>query len=350
VVQAIRHSLDLEQVFVTATHEVARLLQADRAEIVQYFSDRQIWRNVADHRHIPNLPNRLGKEITDFERAVDAQLKRLEIVRFDTLQPMSESTNLGQTELVQRFTSSHCTGAWLLIPLMTEGSLWGCLSLNRNCDRPTWQDAEVDLAMVVADQVAVAIQQSELYQKLQIANQELQHLAKLDGLTQIGNRRCFNDYLTQEWLRMAREQGPISLILCDVDYFKLYNDTYGHLAGDTCLIQIARAIGRAVKRPADLATRYGGEEFAVILPNTDIQGALQVAQAIRNEVQRLGLRHDASPVKERVTLSLGIASAFPTPHSRFEELLDASDRALYCAKASGRDRFHFHNLTELQEA
>jgi diguanylate cyclase (GGDEF)-like protein len=173
---------------------------------------------------------------------------------------------------------------------------------------------------------------------LQAANQELQRLAHLDGLTQVANRRCFDDYLAQEWRRLAREQLPLSLILCDVDFFKQYNDNYGHQVGDTCLCQIANAIRSAIQRPADLVARYGGEEFAVILPNTPLAGAVQVGQKIQAQVGQLQIPHIGSQINPFVTLSFGIASMIPVPDGNMAQLITATDRALYQAKLAGRDR------------
>lgn len=173
---------------------------------------------------------------------------------------------------------------------------------------------------------------------LQAANQELQRLAHLDGLTQVANRRCFDDYLAQEWRRLAREQLPLSLILCDVDFFKQYNDNYGHQVGDTCLCNIANAIRSAINRPADLVARYGGEEFVVILPNTPLAGAVQVGQKIRSQVAQLQIAHVGSQISPFVTLSFGIASVIPLPDGNVAQLITATDRALYQAKLNGRDR------------
>ena len=174
---------------------------------------------------------------------------------------------------------------------------------------------------------------------LHAANRELKKLASLDGLTQVANRRCFDEFLDREVRRMARERGSLSLILCDVDYFKKYNDRYGHQAGDRCLQQVAGALRRAIRRPADLVARYGGEEFAVILPNTDLNGAIRVAELIEREMQQLQLVHEASETSDLVTLSLGISQAFPSAKFLPEDAIAAADKALYAAKAKGRNQF-----------
>ncbi|BAU11297.1 diguanylate cyclase/phosphodiesterase, putative [Leptolyngbya sp. NIES-3755] len=173
---------------------------------------------------------------------------------------------------------------------------------------------------------------------LQSANQELQRLAYLDGLTQISNRRRFDEYLDLEWHTMKRERLPLSLILCDVDYFKQYNDVYGHQMGDDCLQKVATAIAKSVRRSSDLVARYGGEEFAILLPNTPPNGALEVATLIQKAIQSLQLPHSASQVCEIVTASFGISTVIPIEEMSPEELLVDCDRALYQAKMAGRDR------------
>jgi len=173
---------------------------------------------------------------------------------------------------------------------------------------------------------------------LEEANKKLQYLANIDGLTQIANRRSFDETLNREWCRATREQQPLSLILCDVDYFKAYNDYYGHLQGDECLIQVAQAISQVVRRPADLVARYGGEEFVVILPNTDGSGAVQVAQLIQEQIRQLQSPHVKSDVSPYITLSLGISSIIPSCKMSSEQLVNAADRALYQAKQQGRNQ------------
>ncbi|MBE9125078.1 MULTISPECIES: diguanylate cyclase domain-containing protein [unclassified Coleofasciculus] len=219
-----------------------------------------------------------------------------------------------------------------------KNRLWGIV-MAHHCSHPRqWQLWEIDCLKQLTNQVAVAIQQSELYQQLEVANQQLQQLATLDSLTRIANRRKFDRVLMHEWRRLAREFKPLSLILCDIDFFKRYNDTYGHLAGDACLQQVAKAIAQAAKRTADLVARYGGEEFVVILPGTDPDGAFVVAEKIRDQLKEFKLPHSNSPIKPWVTLSIGIATVTPSVRQSPTKLVNAADQALYQAKGLGRDR------------
>ncbi|NET32318.1 MAG: diguanylate cyclase [Cyanothece sp. SIO1E1] len=174
--------------------------------------------------------------------------------------------------------------------------------------------------------------------ELRKTNLALQNLIYLDSLTQVANRQYLDQCLQQEWKRLRREQRSLALLMCDVDYFKYYNDTYGHPAGDQCLQQVAQAIQKGVKRPADLVARYGGEEFAIILPSTDLDGALQVAETVQAEVRSLRLDHAASPVNQYVTISIGVATMLPNQVHEVETLLSTADVALYEAKVRGRDR------------
>lgn len=166
----------------------------------------------------------------------------------------------------------------------------------------------------------------------------LNRLAHLDSLTELANRRCFDQVLEQEFRRMQRQHQPLSLMMCDVDYFKLYNDAYGHQAGDACLQKIAQAINANVRRTGDLATRYGGEEFAVIMPNTDHLQATKVAEKIQRAMLELQVEHHHSDVANQVTLSIGIASAIPKATCLAINLVKVADKALYEAKVNGRNQ------------
>jgi two-component system chemotaxis family response regulator WspR len=173
--------------------------------------------------------------------------------------------------------------------------------------------------------------------RLAEANIELQKLAALDGLTGIANRRRFDQAMQTEWQRGQREGKALSLIMCDVDCFKLYNDTYGHPAGDLCLKKTAAVFTEHLKRPADLVARYGGEEFAIVLPATGPEGALQVANACRAHLEALAIEHSGA-AGGIVTVSLGVATMMPAPGCGPDELIARADQALYASKQGGRNR------------
>jgi diguanylate cyclase (GGDEF)-like protein len=173
--------------------------------------------------------------------------------------------------------------------------------------------------------------------ELASANRRLEQLATIDELTQLANRRRFSETIDHEWQRALRQATPLGLLMLDVDFFKRYNDTHGHQAGDACLQQVAAVLASRPKRASDLAARYGGEEFAVVLPETGEDGALTVAEWIRAEVERQGLPHGASPVAEVVTVSVGAAVVMPAPGMAAASLVAAADAALYRAKESGRN-------------
>jgi diguanylate cyclase (GGDEF)-like protein len=178
----------------------------------------------------------------------------------------------------------------------------------------------------------------EQKKSLERANRKLEHLAGVDALTGIANRRRFEEVYTQEWLRAQRTNSALSLVLIDIDDFKGYNDTYGHQQGDDCLQAVAQALASTARRSADLVARYGGEEFAVILPGLDQEEALDVAQRLRQAVAKLHIAHEASPVADCLTVSVGVATAIPAPERPQKELVARADEALYRSKTAGRDR------------
>lgn len=178
-----------------------------------------------------------------------------------------------------------------------------------------------------------------LTRRLDEANRELQRLSAIDGLTGISNRRMFDETLLREWRRAQRRNSPVGVIVGDVDYFKRYNDHFGHQGGDDCLRRVAACLRDTVKRPSDMVARYGGEEFAVILPDTDEAGVQQVAESMRAAIEALHMAHAPAVGQPWVSMSFGAASQTPgRGHTTAELLVSAADQALYQAKAEGRNR------------
>ncbi|MCC5645893.1 PAS domain S-box protein [Nostoc sp. CHAB 5824] len=333
VTQKIRQSLNLEEVLNTTVNSIRQCLRSDSVAIYQLESDGS--GNFAAESVGDDYPQRLDQIMHPFSIKQDFShyYQGLPTV-LHNIQESDFSADV--FELLQLYQVK----AAVIVPILNGEHLWGLL-IAHQCAAPRyWQAFEVNLLQQLASQVAIAIHQSVLYQQVQAANEELHRLATLDGLTQIANRRRFDEYLEDEWHRLKREQAPLSLILFDVDFFKLYNDTYGHLAGDDCLRQLGSAFNSIVKRPADLVARYGGEEFAVILPNTEIQGAIYIAQTIRQAVRNLAIPHAQSSVCDRVTVSLGVISIVPNSEISPQDLINAADKALYIAKQQGRDQVH----------
>jgi diguanylate cyclase (GGDEF)-like protein len=202
------------------------------------------------------------------------------------------------------------------------------------------------VAVKLGDGFAITVRditaRKQMELELQAANQKLELLANLDGLTQIANRRRFDSYLNLEWQRHQRERSPLALILIDIDYFKRYNDSNGHQGGDDCIIRVAQEIAKIPQRPTDLVARYGGEEFVVILSNTNTEGALMVADSIQTAIASLAIPHENSDISELVTLSMGIASLIPSVEESAENLIMYADQSLYMAKKQGRNRVIAH--------
>lgn len=192
--------------------------------------------------------------------------------------------------------------------------------------------------MVLKAKIRAMERIADMRDQLNRLNAELEAISQLDSLTHIYNRRTFNELAAQQWGLANRQQYAISALMIDVDHFKLYNDHYGHPAGDTCLKQITQAIKSCLLRPSDLLGRYGGEEFVVLLPNSDTLGALRVAETIQDAIRHIHIKHDASPTDELVTVSVGGATCLRTTGHKLEELIKGADRALYKVKRAGRNR------------
>ncbi|KAF3887835.1 MULTISPECIES: EAL domain-containing protein [Nostocales] len=331
VTQRIRQSLELDDILQNTADEVRQLFEVDRVVIYQFEPD---WSGfVAVESLADECKSILGFHVMD----TCFQSTHAVFYQQGNTRAIEDIETEGLAPCHVNLLRSLCVRANLIVPILQQERLWGLLIAHQCRSTRQWQQSEINLFNQLAAQAAIAIQQSELYHQLQQANQELQRLASSDGLTQVANRRCFDDILNAEWQRLAREQASLSLILCDVDCFKLYNDTYGHLAGDDVLRHVAKAISQTVKRPADLVARYGGEEFAVILPNTGIEEAITVAREIQTNVSALQLPHPNSQIDQFITLSIGVATIIPHSQSSSSTLVAAADQGLYQAKAQGRN-------------
>lgn len=178
----------------------------------------------------------------------------------------------------------------------------------------------------------------EVKSQLEEKNRMLEQLTFMDGLTGIPNRRYFDNTIKEEWFRHMRINSPLSLIMIDIDYFKLYNDTYGHLKGDDCLRSVANALNNTLKRSGEFTARYGGEEFIALIPHVDLNHAIQAAEIMKKSIMELKIPHKTSKVCDQVTISLGVASLIPNRDLEHKRLITEADTALYKAKENGRNQ------------
>jgi diguanylate cyclase (GGDEF)-like protein len=225
---------------------------------------------------------------------------------------------------------------WPFLGFMTlTALLLGASTAERRAHRRALEIATTDLDLVVRRRTA---ELEEAKAELERINQELEELATIDSLTDVNNRRVFDERLECEWKRALRNGSWLSLILIDIDFFKAYNDACGHLTGDQCLQQVAGALARTLKRPPDILARFGGEEFAIVLPETGPEGAAKVAEDLRASVEFLCIPHPDSAVEACVTISVGLASAVPARDTSAEPLLEIADQQLYHSKSAGRNQ------------
>jgi diguanylate cyclase (GGDEF)-like protein len=340
IAQNIRQSLDLNEILNTTVTEVQKILHTDRVIICRFHPDgssvvvtESVKTGLQPIRPL-SIPDSYFKCLQTQGHVYQQQMVRV----------IPDLSSAGFTDGDRDFLAKLQVKSTIIVPILDGDHLWGLLVAHNCSILRVWQSWESELLKQLAIQLAIAIQQSELYQKLQLANQQLENMAMVDQLTQIANRRCFDDKFKSIWEHLLREQGCLSLLLCDIDFFKQYNDTYGHGAGDICLTLIAQAMRQVVNRATDLVARYGGEEFVIILPYTSSYGAIQIAQNIHEAIQQMNIPHVASKVQQYVTLSTGIATVIPDTNLSPCDLIEAADKALYQAKAEGRNRYLLNQL------
>ena len=360
VERKLRSSLNLATVMGAAVVETAALFQARQVSLFGCDRASQQWQQLAQYCSNQTLawqpsfalsrtefPHLIGRLRQGYPVQISADLQR------------SRLLTQAEVDEAERWLTGW-PGSWLLLPVKrrkttgyslnaaalaagvpADSDHWGIMALAYD-ESQTWSEAAIAMSQSIAVELEWAIAQAGQHQELMLANQELQKLALSDGLTRLANRRRFDEHLSDEWQRLARDRQPLSLILCDLDHFKRYNDTFGHPAGDRCLIRVARALLNGPQRPADLVARYGGEEFAVILPNTDTHGAWRIAQKIHENIRALKIEHAPDAEEKYVTVTMGVSTVVPGHSSTAQMLVQASDLALYHAKQQGRNRTYVH--------
>ena len=338
ITEHFRATLNLSDILSTAVNELQAAFYADRTIVVQLFPDqsRQVIAEALDRNYSSVLNIRWEQAPIAPHCLTRYRAGQAEIIS-DLAQADCDPNQVN--DVWQQAGVKSAMVAPLTQSLRPEAKVWGFLITQACAAHRNWQADELHLLQQVAEQLAIAIQQAELHQQLQAANRELANISTTDALTQIANRRYFDTALEDEWRRGQRQQRELSLILCDIDWFKEFNDTYGHPAGDTCIASVARVLQQCVSRSTDCLARYGGEEFALILPHTNTNGAIAIVEQIRAAIAALNIHHPAPHAYGRLTLSYGIATVMPVQDTTPQDLIALADRALYQAKQTGRNRY-----------
>ncbi|WP_448513798.1 diguanylate cyclase domain-containing protein [Parathermosynechococcus lividus] len=333
IIQDIRQTINLADILQRAVTSIQQLLLSDRVLIYRFLADGSGVIDV-EATALPEY-SIVGQVIHDpcFTRETAQRFLEGRTVTISNVQQAQ------LTDCYRDLLTSLNIQANLAVPLLCGKTLWGLL-IAHHCRAPRlWQREELFLLQRIAEPLAVALQQAEMYQSLEVSNTNLQQMIYLDGLTDIGNRRCFDDLFPKEWRRCQREQQPLSLIMVDIDCFKAYNDFYGHLQGDEVLKQVARLLEKHLQRAGDMVARYGGEEFVLLLPNTDLEGAICIVKKVQAALRDLAIHHEKSTAGSSLTASFGIATTIPQSGLSPTDLLALADQCLYEAKAAGRNRW-----------
>lgn len=341
--QLIDIQLDnLDQKIENALQTIGTFCNADRSYLFQFSNNGKLMSNthewVNEHiasfkQHLQNIPQNSLPYF--FKTMSDKHVFNIPDVTLLPTQAHEEKTE---------FTAEGIKSV-LCIGLKSEQQLVGFIGCDCVRQLRHWSDTDLLRIKLVGDIITNALKNvtykihiEKMQQQLLKANQELQSLAHIDSLTNIANRRQFDNTLKSEIQRGARNQQPISLIICDIDFFKLYNDNFGHQQGDETLKKVAQTLQKLTKREGDLVARYGGEEFAFILPFTDCPSCFAFAKLIKTAMSELAIPHPYSNVCDKLTLSIGYHTTVPTKNTDAKSLIKAADTALYKAKNTGRNK------------
>jgi len=331
LVTGIHQSLDLDRILHGIAASLREVLNADRVSI-------------ARARPNPTQP-------CEIFASTDASLEEERFV-FD-LTPRDRPQigvlyccSDGDDDRERAWFARCCVELEYRLPVFQGETLWGAIVVHRS--QTPIRTSEAALLEPVVTQLGVAIERAELHEQLQAANTELMRLTNIDGLTEIANRRALERYLDSIWPRLSRNQQPLSAIAIDIDYFKHYNDRYGHIQGDACLKAIARTLSDTFARRGEFVARYGSEEFCVMLPKTDADRAVKCAQRVQNAIALLELEHHDRSHGTYVTVSVGVATEIPDDDATPQALLEAADMALYNAKQAGRNCIRTASNTQIE--
>ncbi|MCK7593007.1 diguanylate cyclase domain-containing protein [Pseudomarimonas salicorniae] len=287
------------------------------------------------------LDRPLGDGAREAESLLPVQLFKYVLLTRSVLvlsQP-ADDLRFGQS----RYLKEHRPRAVLLLPVVSQGRLVAMVYLENRLLEGAFTERHVKTLELIGAQAAISLINARLYESLErkVAQrtEELRQMSMKDGLTGIANRRSFDERLASEWRRSQRSGQPLSLMMIDIDHFKLFNDHYGHVEGDRCIRAVAQTLERVINRSADLVARYGGEEFAVVMPDTDRAAAIWLARACLAGIAELDLPHEHSSAARHVSISIGLCTAVADGEQAAEQLVTRADRALYEAKRAGRNLF-----------
>ncbi|PSN20160.1 hypothetical protein C7271_03520 [filamentous cyanobacterium CCP5] len=332
ITHRIRKSLELDDILRTTVDEVRQFLQVDRVVIYRFKPDLS---GVVTVESVTTPRYSILSSVIEDPCFRDIYVEKYKQGRIQAMDDIyAADINPCYVHLLEQYQ----VWANLVVPIAEGESLWGLLIASQCSGPRPWEATDIVLMGRLSGQIAIAIQQSQLYE-------QVQRLATIDELTQVANRRRFEAHYDKTWRQALRDQGPLTLMMGDIDFFKPYNDTYGHPAGDACLKQIAAVLSSVLKRPGDLVARYGGEEFIMVLPDTDLAGAQHIADEILAKVRDLGIKHRTSALGY-VTLSIGCISLTPSPGRQPQNAIKAADNALYRAKNEGRNRAILFELVD----
>ncbi len=343
--QVMRSSFNLEIVFAAAVEEIGRIFSVLSVQVVQYLSEEQCWLSRSEYRS-PEAELAFNSEqnLEPLKKLGNPKLLRFydrKILKFEREQP---SLPLNVPSHIQQHSSTNreiqnddhkidqfmqnCPGSWLPVPLYCHSEIWGSLSLVMKNPGYSWQESDLKLIYSFANQLSIAIHQASLYQQLEEAKKKLKYLSGVDNLTQLLNRQSFNEYLYKKWEHLSQESLPLSMVLCNLNYYSLYRGNYGEHAAGLLIKQVAQTINTAVKNPYHLVARYDETEFAVLLPKAHSTQAVQLVESIQGKVEKIQLTPEAQNERQYLSMSFGVASTIPKSDRSPEQLPEAAEQAL----------------------
>jgi diguanylate cyclase (GGDEF)-like protein len=347
--QALSSATNLDRLHTAVVAQLRTLTGAVGIEVALYDEDARNW-------FLPFITtqNEGGSGGTTLGEAGARGLVPATVVKYveRTREPLLVENACGDDRFARDpYFAGTAACSLLVVPISSQGTMRAVLVLTNHLSNSAFTTDRLDTVMLLASQLAVSLDNALLYrsleervaertQELAAANRQLEVLSGTDALTKLANRRRFTEVTDQEWARAVRTGRPLGIAMIDVDHFKKYNDHYGHLGGDECLRQVAAAVNSSVREGTDLPCRYGGEEFAIILPEVDAATAHQIGERVRTSVSALEQPHVGSSLGI-VTISVGVATMVPTASQSVEALIEAADAALYEAKEDGRNQVRY---------